>query len=844
MRRFLQKQLLELISSIFEGISYVLTKKNKPVSAISILQDCYDAICSIDTTLEIELSQNRFLIYKEICDSLKEMLESFAVSIEKHESLSNISKNIRKQLTILRNELKKEEEVRIEIVFMPYKASMWDSLESIWRAAKEDPRCDCYVVPIPYYDKGPDQSFSKYHYEGGDFPADVPVTNYKSYDLSVRKPDIVYIHNPYDGENFVTSVDPNYYSYELKKHTDKLVYVPYYSTSGGMSEGQRFCSAYYHVDYIILQAEKYRGFFDSALLKEKLIPLGSPKFDRIIRVCNNPPEPPADWKAKMDGKKVYFYNTSISGMLGNTEMFLKKMKYVFETFAAHENVCLLWRPHPLLESTLDSMRPQYKPIYDKLKRFFIDNNIGIYDETPDVTKSIALSDAYIGDSGTSIISLFGIAGKPIFVLNNNISTKPSDDDWRGEIIRGFNMYSDDRWLVTRGNKLYYSPNNNYKYQYWCDLSEYAYGDYYSYVLSFGNNAYICPKNSQDIIVLNENKITKRISLKKYVERPGSFAGAVKCGKFIFLIPFFYPAIVRYNTENGEIRYLSTNLDVFIGIRNGERVIGGYCVHKGYLFIASPVDNRVLAIEAKSGREQVLTTGANNTCGCLSLSADGRNLWFLPFSGTVITCWNPESGEVREYSDFPESLKCRYNNFGFECMERPFNRPAFYGDYVYLAPYWSNMYIRLNRVTGESIEWRPPFDIPEDIKNGYYSSWCKSWFIKPTDEEKKCYNVFSVYDRKLYNINLENNIFEEINIEFDVEELKVNEPGFKKNSEWLQYCCEESAFNSLSDFLEENITGNLFNRKNQIRAYGEIAANNDGTCGEKVHEFIKEHLDEN
>ena len=91
--------------------------------------------------------------------------------------------------------------------------------------------------------------------------------------------------------------------------------------------------------------------------------MGSPKFDRVIRICNNPPEPPEAWKAKMEGKKVYFYNTSISGMLGNTELFLKKMKYVFETFALHDDVCLLWRPHPLLETTFDTMRPQYKEIY-------------------------------------------------------------------------------------------------------------------------------------------------------------------------------------------------------------------------------------------------------------------------------------------------------------------------------------------------------------------------------------------------------------------------------------------------------------------------------------------------
>lgn len=608
-----------------------------------------------------------------------------------------------------------------------------------------------------------------------------------------------------------------------------------------MSEGQKSSSAYYHADYIVTQAERYREFFDPAF-SEKLLPLGSPKFDRVIRICNNPPEPPAAWKAKMAGKKVYFYNTSIGGLLNNTALFLKKMHYVFKTFAAHDDVCLLWRPHPLLESSLHSMRSQYTQIYFELKRYFIENEIGIYDETPDITNTIALSDAYIGDSGTSVVSLFGIAGKPIFILNNQILEEPTEDDWRGEIInRGFNIYSDDQWLITRGNKLYHSPDNNYRYQYLCDLSEYAYGDYYSYAVTVNNKTYICPRNAQDIIVILDNKIHKRVKLERYIERAGSFAGAVHCGKYIFLIPNLYPAIVRFDTENGEIKYFKSNLDVFIGTRNGERSIGGYCVQNGILFIASPVDSRVLAIEAVSGREQILTTGVNNNAGCISLTSDGVNLWFMPFSGKNITCWNPMNGNVREYVDFPEELKCRHIHLGFECMERPFSRPTFVGDYVYLAPYWSNMYIKLNRITGESTEWKPPFKTLDKIKNGYYASWGESWFLDRAEEVNKHYNLFSLYDRKLYHVNLETGSYEEINVEFNVGELKANEPGFSKNSEWPQYCCEETAFNSITSFLEGNVVGNPFNREEQILAYREIIANNDGTCGEQIHEFIKERL---
>lgn len=101
-------------------------------------------------------------------------------------------------------------------------------MESIWQAANADPNCDCYVVPIPYHDRNPDQSMGTLHYEGRQFPPEVPVVDYTSYDPRVRRPDIVYIHNPYDGYNLVTSVAPQFYSNELSKYTDMLVYIPYY----------------------------------------------------------------------------------------------------------------------------------------------------------------------------------------------------------------------------------------------------------------------------------------------------------------------------------------------------------------------------------------------------------------------------------------------------------------------------------------------------------------------------------------------------------------------------------------------------------------------------------------
>lgn len=105
---------------------------------------------------------------------------------------------------------------------------MWDSLESVWMAAKADENCDAYVIPIPYYNKNPDGSFREMYYEGDQYPDYVPIVRYDNYDFAIHKPDIIYIHNPYDQYNYVTSIHPFFFSENLKRFTQNLIYIPYF----------------------------------------------------------------------------------------------------------------------------------------------------------------------------------------------------------------------------------------------------------------------------------------------------------------------------------------------------------------------------------------------------------------------------------------------------------------------------------------------------------------------------------------------------------------------------------------------------------------------------------------
>lgn len=837
------EEFVKLLGQVHDEIRKSL--QNRDISAAQgLLADCQTGAIELGNLIEKIEGENckTISILEDYCEQAYHIYENI-----EQENDFNIDETLNTmcQLAIkIEDSIKNDIRIRKEVVFLPYKASMWDSLESVWKAANEDPDCDAYVVPIPYYDKNPDNSFGEMHYEGNLFPEYVPIVRYYNYDLDQRRPDMIFIHNPYDDCNRVTSVHPDYFSHNLKKYTDLLVYIPYYATSGNMNEGRGACPAYYNVDYIILQAEKYRSFFDSELPQDRLLPLGSPKFDRVINICNNPPEPPEEWKEKMAGKKVYFYNTSINGMLGNTEIFLRKMQYVFKCFESRKDVCLLWRPHPLLETSFDSMRPEYKQIFNEFKKWFFEKKLGIYDNTPDITNTIALCDAYIGDSASSVTSLFGIAGKPLFIFNNYVNTLPTENDCRGQTISLIRQTSNDSYMVTNTNKLYYAPDNDYRYKYYCDLSDYSGGGYYSQVITIKGKNYVCPANACDILVVENNKVTKRIELPINIGKVGAFCGAVRSGDYLFLIPDKYPGVVRYDTVKDRIDCFSQYYDIIAESVNGERRTGGFCERKGYIYIGSPVSNLVLAIEAATGREIVLTTGAKNSGGCLAMQYDGSDLWLLPYTGNTVTRWNPETGKMQEYDCNLEGFKCINPLFGYECVDKPFSSAAYYYKYVYLTPYFGSMYVRINKSTGEVTQWQPPFERTETIVNGYYLILSgESCFIRPIDAKGtgKVWRLFSAYDRKLYDIDFEKNEHKELEIEFNLAELKENEAGFAEVSEWLQYACLENAFNSLSDFLDGSITGKAFDKDKQICAFNMIAANNDGTSGKKIYDFMCDRL---
>ena len=211
----MKMQLTEILESLLMMHSELLGKRTLEI--IDSLQDCQQAAVVVGETLEKNGTAKNMLTINHVVSLLEQYCEALFL-ISQEESVSGIRVDGLNEFIMEVRNLIENLSLTYQVAFFPYKAEMWDSLESIWLACKEDENCEAVVVPIPYfrYDAGTKQTVVCY--DGDKFPEDVPIVSYTEYSLENEKPDVAYIHNPYDNRNLVTSVHPAFYSAELKKH--------------------------------------------------------------------------------------------------------------------------------------------------------------------------------------------------------------------------------------------------------------------------------------------------------------------------------------------------------------------------------------------------------------------------------------------------------------------------------------------------------------------------------------------------------------------------------------------------------------------------------------------------
>ncbi len=619
------------------------------------------------------LSEKHFANYQDTYDGLLLAIDQLAAGAPDAGEIVSLCSEL---LQFMMMQTQKENAFKKEIFFLPYKASMWDSLESVWKAADKDKEhCIAYVMPIPYADLTPEHTVAEWHCERDQFPKDVPTVKWEDFNLKEIHPDVIFIHNPYDGNNYVTSVESRYYSSVLKDQTDKLVYIPYFVLAepelDGKSEEEieiieegieHFITtpAVLNAHQVIVQSEAMRRVYvnvltrkmditDRAFWEKRILGMGSPKFDKVAMTKKEELDIPDEWMKiiqKPDGswKKIVFYNTGLSAMLQHNEKMLVKIRQAFQTFQENQDeVALLWRPHPLLQATLKSMRPELVEEYDRIVRRYKAEGWGIYDDSADMDRAVTLSDAYFGD-GSSVVQLYEQTGKPIYIQNPSHNQRP--------------LFS--RNISVRDGGKAYLVDGHYGIIHEIDIEIGACKkqipiplQYITTVCSYvmvedvGDKLIILPEQENNILEYDKTKREFRVALtleqKHSMSSYSIFSSAIAFKGKRFFISYQQGEIVKYDEETDSYTLMETHWRVLQETLSKEEYQKhiesgwlGYALEDQNILMI-PIVNTNIIMFLDMDTDSVCVQYLNDISNIQRITRYENDFYFLLTSGRIVSC---------------------------------------------------------------------------------------------------------------------------------------------------------------------------------------------------------------
>lgn len=824
-----KRNLLDAVKKLLEFTEYYLeswygfSEKEK----LDLLTNCQQITIQLGNYIE-----KQYIGVQTIVQELENYCEKlYMISKQKNRdyvvALDNEAQAILNK--VMREIDKKIPDDKLRVAFFPYKYSMWDSMESIWKSANESDDCECAVIPIPYYDVKVKKVLGEMHWEGDKFPKEIPIVKWDDID-NLKGIDIAFIHNPFDDNNVITMTHPQFFSYNLKKYVKTLVYVPYFITDRYLPETHLYLPAYENMDYIVVQNALCKKQLVSRY-GEKILDLGSPKIDRLLEIdakgCSI-----QKLNEFVDGKRAILVNISISSVLKYGERVIEKIKKCINELYLHSNIVVIWRPHPLLEITIKTMRPELWETYIELKRTIELNDRVFYDNGLDLDQVIAASDAYMGEKSSSIVMLYACVGKPVFIFDyeNVISEK--------KLIGFFDCIVKNDKIIFVHNKTGILCTGNLRtgeiekvkfLQDECDS-----GRWYGDIGETDDEYYFAPMNSRKMI-----RYKKENEAIKYEEFPdmhaANFNRALKYKEKLFLIPVTYEAIIQVDTVSGEKEFVEEPINLIKKMRycDGYYSMFGSCIVGDCLYIVSPICNYIIEYNIICKTTKAYEIIADNM-GYWDMVYDGNDFWLNPYKGNKIVRWNKEEGTVKQIYKYPKELMLPVNNQ--DC----FMRFVYTSGCVWAFPKKANRILKINTENNgiESVKLEKNIMKELDENNPKWGS--KFYFVKVNNGI--IYAMLSD-SRILLTIDPITNKVDQFTFKMSQNQMeKVKKEVFEGNLLTNDDCfIEECDLIDSIDFVKLLSNCEMNCNEKEAKRCREKFTNADGTAGEKIFHFIKGEL---
>ena len=300
------------------------------------------------------------------------------------------------------------------IAFLPYKRSMWNSMESVFEECKAS-GIEVHCMPIPYYRMKENKQID---YIDSDFDLfgqiAEPIEN-----LADIKPDYIAIHYQYEDHNRVTNMLPEYFTQALKdRYHVKVIFLPYgiYGTDKTFSL-QPGCR---HIDYAFVEDKTAEELFIAGWLTQgidfngRVFGLGSPKLDAVRDLRK---EIPDEWRKQIpdiDARHITLLCNSLGPFLVDPVGRVGTYQHRITNEIGNGRV-VIFRPHPLLRTTINSMIPGMRERYSRLISWMNTRDLVIVDESEYLERAIACADNLVSDP-SSVVPMWRVTGKPWEVL--------------------------------------------------------------------------------------------------------------------------------------------------------------------------------------------------------------------------------------------------------------------------------------------------------------------------------------------------------------------------------------------------------------------------------------------
>lgn len=411
--------------------------QNKHMEDYDILPECQQLAVDLGTMIENvkgENNPNVMEIVSEIEVYCEVLYKIYGVITDKncnleHREFTESAAELKSAYEAVKKAVNEKLLSKKVILFVTTGLRQWEGFRNLCETEIADKTNEVYgiLVPVAFKDVLGRATFedAKLSQNMDFFPEETEVRMWKDIDLSLLKPDIIYIQDPYDNENPCLTIPPYFYAENLRKYADTLIYVPAFYVNEFCEND--LCDVYnmkyyvtapaiIHADLVLMQSENTKSMYI-----KKLVGFSGEEtydyWDKKLKVTKLYDDKKLPKFKEVNDKKSIVYCIGENEVADKKEAMLKEIKERLETFAKNSSkynlkICIYPPDLEVWEETDSSLiYCLTKLIEEYTKQEWCercDMNTAKWDDI------VNNSNAYYG-SPSPLVHMFAMMDKPVMI---------------------------------------------------------------------------------------------------------------------------------------------------------------------------------------------------------------------------------------------------------------------------------------------------------------------------------------------------------------------------------------------------------------------------------------------